>query len=131
MMLVPSQKFTAGEQQAEARFPGQRPAGVAHQDIDLAGLQRGEPGLRGHRHPFHLVRIAQRRGGDGAAIIGIEPAHDAVAVQHRKAGDLAAGAAQQLAASAHRVERRRAAALRESGPCIAASSPRKQRHRHE
>ena len=100
------------EQQAEAGLPRQRPAGVADKDVDLAGLERGEPGLRGHRDPFHLIGVAEHGRRDGAAIIGVDPAHRAGAVEHREAGDFAAGAAQHLPARPHRVQRRRSAGLR-------------------
>jgi len=61
-----------------------------------------------------LFASAEHRGGDRSAVIGVDTSHHAVAVQHRKSRDLAAGAAQQLAAGTHRVKRRRPAALRES-----------------
>ncbi len=57
--LVPSQKFHRGEQQAEARFTRQRPAGVADQHIDLARLQGSEAVLRRQRHETDLRRVPQ------------------------------------------------------------------------
>jgi len=101
-----------GEQQAQIRLAAQRPGRVAHQQVHLARLQRGEAVGGGQRHELHLGRIAQDGGRHGAAGIRVQAAHHPLAVGQREARHAAGHAADKLAARLDGVDGGRAGALR-------------------
>ena len=52
--------------------PARGPRGVAHEDVDLAGLQRGEPVLGLDVDELDRRGVAEHRGGDHPAEVGVE-----------------------------------------------------------
>ncbi len=66
---------------------GHRPGRVADQRVDFARLQRREARLRGERHEAHLGRVVEDRGGDGAAVVDVEPGPVALRVGNAEAGE--------------------------------------------
>src|SRR5690606_21119555 len=71
------------------------------EDVDLAGLKRGEPLLGGQRSPFHGLRVVEQGCGDGPAEVGVEAGHGAVFLQETEAGQRAVDAADQAAPPQH------------------------------
>ena len=63
-----------------------RPGGGARQHIHLPRLQGRQTRLGRQHHGAHLIRIAQDCGSNCAAGISIQPAIDALAINHTKAG---------------------------------------------
>ena len=61
------------EIEAELGVALQRVGRVARQHVDFARLQRREALLRGQRHVFDLLGIAEHGGGDRLADIDVEP----------------------------------------------------------
>jgi hypothetical protein len=104
----------ADEVEAEARVARDGPGGVARQDVDFAGLQRGEALLRGEGRVAHLVRVAEDGGGDRAAQVDIEALPYALRVGLRKACKAGVHAALDEAFRAHGIQRR---LLGERGRC--------------
>ena len=99
---------------------------LADEQVDLARLQRGEAVLRrGAGRSCTLLASPKHRGGDGAAAVGVDAAHHALAVGQREAGDAGGDAADELAALAHRVERGRAGAAGDGGRGRRRRAPRR------
>jgi hypothetical protein len=95
----------AGEAQAQRCVAGQRPGRVAGEDVDLAGLQRGEALLRRQRHPLDLVGVAQHGRRNRAAGVDVEAGPVALAVRRRETGQAGVHAADHRPARLDRVER--------------------------
>jgi len=76
----------------------------ARQDVDLAGLQRGEALLGVQRHVLDLAAVAQHGRCDGLADVDVQAGPVALAVGGREAGQAAVDAADQLAAGLDRVD---------------------------
>jgi hypothetical protein len=91
-------EIDAGILQAEPGIALQRDGRVAHQHVDLAGLQRQEALLGGERHVLGLGRIAQHGGGDGIAQVDVEAGPLALAVGQRETAQADIDATNQLAA---------------------------------
>ena len=88
----------AGKVEAERGVARTRPRRVAHQNVDFAGLQRGEAVFGRQRYEFDLVGIVEDRGGDGTADVDVEAGPFALRVRQTKTGERAVGAAVQDAA---------------------------------
>src|SRR5262249_41056512 len=93
------------ETQAEGRVPRLCPGGIADEDVDLAGLQRGESLLAGGGNVFHLGGIAEHGGGKRLAVINVETGPVTLVVGLGKAGETRIDAAIQRAARRDGVER--------------------------
>src|SRR5207302_5222745 len=96
----------ADEVEPEARITADGPGAVARQQIDFAGLERGEALLRRERGVAHLGRIAEHGGRHGSTHIDVDAAPNALGVRRREAGDARADAALHVALGAYRVESR-------------------------
>src|SRR6185369_4296795 len=97
-------KRDAGEDHALRRVAGERPGGVARENVDLARLQRGEPLLRAGRLELHFVGVAEDGGGDGAANVDVDTGPAALAVGDGEAGEARVDSANQRAALLDGVE---------------------------
>ena len=86
------------EVEAELGVAGQRPGGVARQQVDLARLQGREALLGVERHELHLVAVAEQGGSNGAADVDVEADPLAGRVGDREAAEAGVDAADQLAA---------------------------------
>jgi hypothetical protein len=95
----------AGEVQAQRGVAGQRPGGVARQDVDLARLQCGEALLRVQRHEADLVAVAEHGRGYRAADVDVEAGPVALAVGRGEPGQAGVHAADHLATLLDRVQR--------------------------
>src|SRR5690606_23214259 len=62
----------AGEVQAQCRIARAGPGGVARQDVDFAGLQRGEALLGGQRAVLALAGVTEDRGCNSAADVDVQ-----------------------------------------------------------
>ena len=94
----------AGRIESELGVAQERPARVAHENVDIAGLQRGEAVLGGQGDELHLVRVVEDRSRDGTAKIDIEAGPVALGVRQAEAGQLPVGAAIERAPLLDRVE---------------------------
>src|SRR5690606_11307030 len=62
----------AGAHQAECRVTGECGSGIAGQDVDFAGLKRGETLLSSDRTDFELRGITKDHGCNGSADIDVD-----------------------------------------------------------
>ncbi len=88
-----------------------RPRRVAHQHVDLTGLQRREAGVGGDRDELDLGGVAEHAGGDHAAEVGVEPDVLTGLVDGGEAGEVVAHAAAHHVVGDHGVEQRLAILL--------------------
>ena len=91
--------------QAEGSVTGRRPRAVADQHVDVARLQRGEPGLGGEVGVLHRLRITEDRGGDRLAVVDVDACVDTLSVDVREPEQLTVHAAVERAAVEDLLER--------------------------
>ena len=90
---------------AECCVPGQRPSGVARQQVDLAGLQGREALGGGERRVADRIGIAEERCGHGTADVDIEARPVAGIIRVGEAGKTGADAALDEALFENRISR--------------------------
>ena len=78
------------ERDAVVAVAARRPRRVAHEDVDLAGLQGREPGVCGQRDELDLRRVTEHGGRDDAAEVGVEADVLAGLVDDGEAGEVVA-----------------------------------------
>jgi hypothetical protein len=95
-----------GEQEGGALLAvtSRRPGRVADQHVDLARLERGEPGIGSQRHELDGVGIAEHGGRHHPAEVDVEAAVVAGIVDDSEPGEHVVDAASHGAAVEHRVE---------------------------
>ena len=86
--------------------PAGRPRRVAHEHVELAGLQGGEAGIRLDVDEIDLRRVAEHRCGDDPAEVGVEADVLALLIQNVEAWEVVANTAAHDVRSDHRVEDR-------------------------
>jgi len=94
------------EVQRVLRVAGQRPGGVAHQDVDLAGDQGGEPVLGADNVQLQRVGSGLAEDGGGIRLAEVDVEADdltGVGVEVPEAEQFLVDAADQLAAIAHKL----------------------------
>ena len=96
----------AREVEAVRGVARQRPGGVAGEQVDFAGLQRGQSRLRAQRHVLDLLVVTQHRGGDRPADIHVDAAPDPLVVRSAEAVEAGVYATDELAARLDAIERR-------------------------
>ena len=94
------------EIESQRRVAQQGPGRVVRQDVDFARLQCRKALLRGQRHIFDLVGIAEHGGRDRAADIDVEPGVFPLIVRLRKSRNAGRHAAANRARLLYLVERR-------------------------
>ncbi len=76
------------------------PGAVAHEHVDIAGLDGGEALGGGQRDELDGIGIAEHGGGDGTAVVGVDAGDRAVGLRERErhggAGDAAVEGAPSL-----------------------------------
>ena len=83
------------ERGAVVAVAARRPRRVAHEDVDLAGLQGREPGVGGDGDELDLRRVAEHGGRDDAAEVGVEADVLAGVVDDGEPGEVVAHTARE------------------------------------
>jgi hypothetical protein len=94
------------ERDALGAIPAGRPRRVAHEHVELAGLQGGEAGVRIDVDELDLRRVAEHRSGDHPAEVGVEADVLTLLIQNVKAREIVSDTATHDVGSDHRVEDR-------------------------
>src|SRR3954452_1786447 len=95
-----------GKIEAELGVARHRPGRVAHQNVDLAGLQGGEAVLPRERDEANLRRIVENRRCVSPAVIHVEPGPVALRIRDAEAGQRRVRAADEKALLLDVVQRR-------------------------
>ncbi len=98
--------INADEVDPEAGVPGNRPARVARKNVHFTGLYGSEALLRGKRRVANLARIAEVRGGYGAAQVDVDAAPFPLTVRLGKSRQTGAYAALNKASFCDGLRRR-------------------------